>query len=675
MAEHLMGPEHFELFGWAHDVELSPDARRLVWSEISMDVAEDRPVMGLMIAPSDGSEAPRLFTNGPTDFSPRFSPDGRSLAYLSASDGPPALMIAPLDGGAPTKVAGPGPVGSAEWSPAGTSLVLVVEVRDETAVEGPAAANAPTVVRGVSQRRDGEGWHRGRRHLFVYDVATTQLRRLTRGDYDHHSPCWSPDGKTIAFLADRQAGHDHRLGCEDLWRIPASGGRPQRITRGIGSAGLPSYSPDGRLIAFSGVERRADLYDCDTRLLVVDATGSESPRRLVPGLDRPVTFRLGPSRTYAWLGPDEIAFNVVDAGTISLWRARISDARPRPIVTGDLQATGLTVAGRGRAQRIAYEAAWVDTPSEVFTVSPTGASLVKVSRAGERLASAVRLLGATRHTATAPDGLSVEYFLMSAASAPARRSRDAASSQRSARSGRGRPAPGPLYMDVHGGPSLYNPISQLFPYYQALAGAGYSVVLPNPRGGIGYGESFRQLSIGDWGGADYADLMACCDDAVARGLADGRRQFVGGYSYGGFMTSWIVGQTDRFDAAIIGAPVVDHVSLFGTTDIPWFLAASLRGDPWSEPDEVRYRSPLTHLPNVTTPVLLHVNEGDLRCPHGQADELYAGLVWLKKKVEYVRYPGGSHLAFFPMAGMPSQSRDRAARFLEFLGRHGGKRVS
>jgi dipeptidyl aminopeptidase/acylaminoacyl peptidase len=179
---------------------------------------------------------------------------------------------------------------------------------------------------------------------------------------------------------------------------------------------------------------------------------------------------------------------------------------------------------------------------------------------------------------------------------------------------------------------------------------------------------------GDWGGEDYHDLLACADDAIRRGLVDKDRQFVGGYSYGGYMSSWIVGHTNRFKAASIGAPVVDLVAEFGASDVGWWVPRTMGSDPWQSSGILRERSPVAHVPNVDTPVFLYVFEGDLRCPPDQADAFFNGLRWHHKDVDYVRYPGGSHLSAFILGAPPSQSEDRLSRILDFLSRHDGVRT-
>jgi dipeptidyl aminopeptidase/acylaminoacyl peptidase len=200
--------------------------------------------------------------------------------------------------------------------------------------------------------------------------------------------------------------------------------------------------------------------------------------------------------------------------------------------------------------------------------------------------------------------------------------------------------------------------------YQALAAAGYVVILPNPRGSHGYGEEHASACVGDWGGADFEDLMGAVDHLVETGVADPRRLYVAGYSYGGFMSSWAVGHTDRFAAACVSAPVADLASLWGTTDVPHFAEHELEALPWERPDVYAQRSPVSYLSNVTTPVQLFHWEGDLRCPIGQTDEVFQGLRRLGREVVMVRYPGGFHIA-----RSPSQMVDYLTRHLDWFNRH------
>jgi len=642
---------------WAQEPHVSNDGERVAWCEFSLDLERDEPLSSIMVAASRGDNEPRRFSEGPHDFAPAWAPGGRYLAYVSAEPGPPAVHLAPLDGGAPVKVETPGPVRWYNWSPSGDRLVLVVNIGGRGAGTDKAAErNAPRVIRGTFNRLDGAGWLDGRDHLFVYDVSGRFLRQISSGDYNHAQPSWSPDGSSVVFVSDRSRSRDDRIEKGDLWVVAATGGRARRLVGDIGGAAFPTFSPDGSRVGFSGILGAEQEAGRDIRLFIVRSDGLGEIEQIAPDLDRPVAFTLS-ARPFAWLSDDELLFTVVDAGTIGIRRARSGERSGRAIVSGDVQVNGLSVGGADGRRVLSYASAWVDSPAEILCLDLAKRSgrPLPVSRAGRELTRSVELLKAERLQTKSADGLDIEYFVIR---------------RRTVRARPKSPAP-PLFLEIHGGHSLYNPISELFPYYQVLAAAGYVVALPNPRGSIGYGEQFTKQVRGDWAGKDFQDLMTCVDDVIERGMADSRRQFVGGYSYGGFMSAWTVGQTTRFLAAAVGAPVINQASMFGTSDANTFFADALAGDPWASPAALASRSPVSFVRDVRTPVFLYVYDGDLRCPPGQADEFFIGLKWSGKEVEYVRYPGGSHLSYFPMVGAPSQTEDRMRRVLDFLRRHRG----
>jgi dipeptidyl aminopeptidase/acylaminoacyl peptidase len=418
---------------------------------------------------------------------------------------------------------------------------------------------------------------------------------------------------------------------------------------------MPSYSPDGRRIAFTGVENARDWAGREPHLLVVDANGGV-PKVVAPAFDRH-SYPLHPAK---WLSNTEVAFVVLDRGSIVVARARIGQRGARIVAGGNAQIETFDVHLARGDRRLAFGSAWVDDPGNVYVTSldePDGPRL-RLSRSSDAITNEISLVPARRRVITSDDGLAIEYFVMEPRrDSPGRR--------------QGRP---PLYLHIHGGPAGYSPLATTLPTYQSLVAAGYAVIMPNPRGSVGYGEEFARRVIGDWGGQDYFDLMACVDDMVRRGRADENRLFVGGYSYGGYMTSWIVGQTDRFKAAVVGAPVTNLISEFASSDISTYLGDIAGGDPWRNREMFIERSSVSHADKVKTPVFIHVSEGDLRTPVGQSDELFVSLRFLGKEVEYVRYPGGSHMAISTVVGAPSQNVDRIGRILDFLARHGGIRV-
>ncbi|MGH2843543.1 MAG: S9 family peptidase [Solirubrobacteraceae bacterium] len=631
-------------------MDLSADGRRLAFALQEIDQEKDRGVSSIWVAPLDGSSEPRRFTEGPADTRPRWSPDGRWLAYLSVTDENPRhahVRLAPLDGGAPLRLGElPGPVAQFAWSPDSSRLAVVCRlgVPDPdklSAVE----RNSARVPRGDAARLDGVGWHEGRAHLFLVDVTDGSFTQLTRGEYDHSDPAFSPDGSHLVFVSDRHPRRDDRQFRSDVWIVSTSGGRPRRLSGGRGHSVAPTVSPDGTLVCFAGT--LTEPWDADAHAFVVPADGSGPPEPIAPKTDRSVhIFAAAQSNALVWTGPREITMLIIDHGSIVLHRARIGQATSREIVGGDIQIDGFSTSA-GRSE-IVFTATWPDRPSEVYRTNRAGKRPVAVTSINADLRAEVELSPVVRHAITRPDGIEVEYFTI----APPGNSRGRL----------------PLHLDVHGGPHGAWPLNVVSPWHQSLAAAGYLVLLPNPRGSCGYGQEFTAACTYDWGGEDCADILACCDDLVEQGLADPGRMFVAGYSYGGFMTGWLVGHTDRFRAATAGAAVIDQRSMALTTDVPGFARFNMGGTPWQRPDEYDKRSPLHYLPNVTTPVLVVHMEGDLRVPIGQGEELYMGLRTLGKEAEFVRYPGGFHSTF-----APSQLADYATRMIAWNHRHDPRR--
>ena len=622
----------------ASDPDLSPDGRRVAFSVVDTDQEEDRLRWSIWVAPVDASAPPRRFTEGPADKRPRWSPDGRWLAYLSVGAGESEngrLFLAPLDGGVPMPLGEPpGPVEDFAWSPDAARLVVVCRV----GVPEPATAqerNAPRVPRGLAARLDGVGWQEGRRHLFIVEVETGGFRQLTRGEYDHDDPSFSPDGSVVTFVSDRHPRRDDRQFRSDVWTVPVGGGRHRRLTDGKGSASFPTFSPDGTMIAFVGEDN--DRWDSDTYVFVVGVDrGGAAPERLAPELDRPTVVWPGQPAPFAWVSDRDLMVLIADHGAVRLHRARLGQRSTREVIGGDIQIDGIaTCPGR---RSVVFTGSWPDQPSELFAVALSGTDRVQLTALNTEFVQEVALAPVGRSTVVRPDGTEVEYFSI----LPVDRA----------------PRGLPLHVDIHGGPHAAWPSGRWLALHQSIAAAGYAVVLPNPRGSTSYGQAFTRACTGDWGGGDAEDILACCDDLVERGIADGARMFVSGGSYGGFMTSWLVGHTDRFRAATAIAAVVDQTSMALTTEIPGFALFHMGGTPWDRRGEYELRSPLTYLPKVKTPVLVIHWEGDIRVPLSQGEELYGGLRVLGRKAEMVRYPGGFHIM-----RTPSQAVDMTRRIL------------
>lgn len=645
MAKRSFKPEDAYRLKAAADPDLSPDGRRVAFVVAEVDQEADRLCSSVWVAAIDGSTPPRRFSDGPADTSPRWSPDGQWLAYLSATDGEPRhahVRLAPLDGGAPRRLADlPGPISQLAWSPDSRRLVVVCRVgaRDPKK-ESAQERNAPRTVRGLAARFDGVGWQDGRRQLFLVDVEDGRATQLTHGDYDHADPSFSPDGTMVVFASDRHPSRDDRQFRADAWLTPASGGRPRRLTNGKGRVAFPVFSPDGTMVAFAGQLTYA--WDTDNHVFVVPSDASGMAETVAPATDRGVVLFPGLPAPFCWTGESELAMLVADRGSVSLHRARLGERKSRVALGGDIQVDGL--AARAGQKAVAFTASGPDRPSELFVSTLRGADPVQLSHLNDDFLDEVALAPATRSVIGRPDGAKVEYFTMTPSDRPRRRL--------------------PLHLDIHGGPHGMWPSGRMMALHQAIVAAGYALVLPNPRGSTGYGQEFTRACTGDWGGADCEDILACCDDLVERGVADPERMFVSGGSYGGFMTSWIVGHSHRFRAATAVAALLDQRSMALTSDVPDFVLYEMGGTPWERGDEYEKRSPLSYLPEVTTPMLVLHWEGDLRVPTSQGEQLYSGLRLLGKEAEFVRYPGGFHIL-----RTPSQAVDWARRLLAWNERH------
>ena len=650
-----MIPEDLTRILFVTDPQISPDGRRVAFVVTSLSEERDEYLANIWIVGVEGG-TPRRFTAGPRrDIEPRWSPDGTRLAFLSerALKDKLQLYVLPADGGEPTKLTAlEHGVSSIAWAPDGTRLAFVSLVggqHEPESEEEKRKSRPARVITSVKYRFNGEGFTYERRpHVFVVPLDGSSPVQITDGDFIDADPVWAPDGESIVFASARHAARDDD-DASDLWQVPAKGGAPQRLTATTGPVMLPAFAPDGRTIAFLA---RAGLnaYGRNVQLFTVPSEGGQVVC-LTSALDR----SCGPLHVRPQWSPDSRFITVAaeERGDIGLWRvAAPGGSAPVRIVGGERALNGFSASADGRL--LAFAASGPVAPAEVFVCRVDGSDERRLTELNRGWTDSVTLSTPERFRFTRA-GFDLDVWVIRPAGFVA--------GQRY-----------PTLLSIHGGPhAQYG--HNFFDEFQVYAGAGYGVVYTNPRGSQGYGEAFAQAVVGDWGGGDYADVMAALDEALARHpFIDPDRLGVLGGSYGGFLTSWTVGHTKRFKAACSERAVNCHYTMFGTSDIGSSFNVVELGGPLPWEDMARYieRSPLTYAKDITTPLLILHSEDDLRCPIEQAEQLFVALKKLRREVRFVRFPGENHE--MSRSGKPRHRLERFRYILEWFSAHLGRNV-
>ena len=630
------------------DAQVAPNGQWAAFSVETLDWETDSVSSALWIVDTQGGE-PRLLTPGTgAHTTPRWSPDSRQIAFVSTRDGSAQLFVLPVDGGEARQLTSlPGGAAAHAWSPDGSQIAFTSAVLVDPEPEDPGARarweNRPRVIRRAFYKIDGAGYSlESFSQLFTVSTDGGEAMQLTSGAANVFAPAWSPDGSRIAYTKSRDGALDSH--CSDLWTIPANGGIASQVTTSLEACASPSWSPDGKTIAFTGNEDGADAAQY---LWTVPAEGGE-PANIMKSLDRPLGFvTLGSAPAPLWT-PDGTAVYalVADHGNHQLARIAL-DGEVVYLTQGAHQLTLLSADAS--CQLFGYVACTTGAPRELF-------SLRERSQSEQQLTDINASWGAGRAWPTehsrefrGPNGAVYGRLLL-----PARGV-----------------APYPLLVDVHGGPHSQSLLSfEHHPYRFMLASRGWAVLMLDPRGSTSFGGEYSDALRGHWGELDFPEFEAAVDQLVAEGTADADRLAIYGKSYGGFMSAYTLGQTNRYRAAVVSAPVTNAESHFGTSDTGYFVdPAEMGGDPQTAADSYRASSPLVHLRECGTPALLLHGEADQRTPLGQSEELYHRLLALGCETELVLYPGGDHHVL--EQGLPSHRVDYNRRVVDWLERHAG----
>jgi dipeptidyl aminopeptidase/acylaminoacyl peptidase len=635
----------------AADPQLSPDGTRVLYAVASTDRASGKSSSQLWLAAAGTDEARRITWGGERNRGGRWSPatvgarsGGLTIAFVSDRVKQSGIFLLPADGAGEARelTRHGGDAGELAWSPDGARIAYVAHVDPERPDgEEPPAGRAPRprVTRRIDYKRDNRGYlGDARRQLFVVDVATGQRRQVTESALDRAHPQWSPDGRWLAVQLQTSAVTSR------LELIGVDSGEVRLVGPAEGVVTTWAWSPDGDRLLLSHEPRRTGQPDyylyrlADGSLTPVTEALDVLPNGGFPGLVAPAQP--------VWLDERRVLVSAASAAASGLYRLDVASGRLELVHRAPAARSGLSVDADRRL--VAQGHAGPDALGEVVLHDLASGEEMAVTRRsadlfGEAPPPGWELLAVER------GGLTIEALLLKPPGFdPSRRY--------------------PVVLDVHGGPQAFHPYG-FSPVQLCLATNGYLVVAPNPRGSTSYGRDFTVRVREDWGGEDYLDLLAVVDAVVARPYADSERTGIFGYSYGGYMTAWAIGQTDRFRAAVCGAPCFNLVSMYGTSDIGSGFGADEQwgGEPHQNLDWYLARSPSSHAHKAKTPTLLIHGEADERCPIGQSEEMFTALVRAGCEVEYVRYPGGSHL--FMRVGPPEHRADVLGRVLGWFDRH------
>jgi dipeptidyl aminopeptidase/acylaminoacyl peptidase len=642
---------------WIADPQISPDGSEIVYVQVTVDEPKDRYVTSIWAVGAAGGTAPRALTRGPADTAPRWSPDGRSLAFLRAGEKegePPQIHLLSMRGGEPRALtSGEGGAGTPVWSPDGRTIAFMRTMKDTRGTDEATDAESSTtdskapakrksdvrVITRATYRSNGRGYLDPERRSHIWTVElpadhtpAPQPRQVTSGEFDEQNPRWSPDGRWLYFVSTRVREPYYQPPDSDLYRVPVEGGDMSRVASIDGSIDQYAISPDGRRVTFVGSAgvRPVRSYN-QPDLFVADISSGVSPRNLTESWDFDIGAGLtgdqraprGFQAASPIFSPDGRSVLVVGAerGRAGLKRVDTASGRVEPFTAGDEEILGFTAT-----PKLSRVVVLVSTPvavGDLFAVDGSGRGRTALTRVNDTLFSSLALTPPEEIWYPSFDGQRIHAWVQKPPGFdPSKKY--------------------PLILNIHGGP--HAAYGYTFDHeFQWMAAKGYVVLYPNPRGSTTYGQEFGNVIQHRYPGDDAKDLIAGVEELVRRGYVDPARLGITGGSGGGVLTNWIVGHTDRFKAAVSQRSIADWTGFWYSADFTLFNRTWFRGAPWEDPADFVARSPITHVAKVTTPLMLIEGEADYRTPPGEGGEqMFRALKYLKRPVVMVRFPNESH---------------------------------
>ncbi|HKW35673.1 MAG TPA: S9 family peptidase [Candidatus Acidoferrum sp.] len=626
--------------------ELSPDGQWVAYAVRTRMLKEDKNEQRLWMISTHGGDPLPLTAEGVSSGHARWSPDGKYISFLSARDGGKAqVWLLDRRGGEAVRLTEIAQgVDDFEWSPDSTRLVLTL--RDPKPEDLEAAKNKeksasatppkpktppPYVIDRLQFKRDTVGYlDRRRTHLYVFNVSAKTTTQITSGDFDDNEPAWSPDGKSLALSSNRSSDPDANYEAH-IWVVAADntdkGAHLTQVSPKPGPDSSPVWSPDGKWIAYV-TELDPHLFYYNTRhLAVVPATGGQASvltRAFDRSIHRP---RFSSDGKY-------IYFTAEDDGVQNLWRIPVTGGEVTRGIGGRLVVGAYSL---GKDDSVAAQITTIDRPDEIYFLAKDSKEPTRLTKTNDALFAQLRLAQADYVHFKSKDGTPVAGYLY--------RPLDYTAGKKV-----------PTLLNPHGGP-VGQYTASFYHLAQLYAANGYAVLLPNPRGSSGYGQKFCAAIYADWGNKDYQDDVAMVDYAVAQGVADPDKLGVGGWSYGGISTDFIIAQTKRFKAAVSGAGVALVTSFYGHDHYQRDYDIEL-GYPWEHKEAWERISPFYRVGDITTPTLFMGGDLDSNVPILGGEQMYQAMKTLGRTTELVVYPGEYH-GFT----VPSHLKDRMERYM------------
>ncbi|MCE5197130.1 MAG: S9 family peptidase [Negativicutes bacterium] len=648
------------------DCQLSPDGQHIVYVHTVMDLEKNgyKSTLWLLDKTDEGWSAPHQFTYPQSsdklirDTAPRWTACGKGIYFMSNRSGKNQLWIIALDGGEAKQVTTwEEGLGGLVWNPSNGN-----EVAFSSFVPGTKPEQKNKDMRVITKLRykfNGMGFLDPRnKHLFVMNLKTGEYKQITDGKFSEASPAWSPDGKKLAFVSSRLED-DEINEINNVWTVDIASGEIKAVSNSEGTAHDPLFSPDGKWIAYLGHEKGQGKNGVNTSILVRPVEGGAA-KNLTEPFDYTVGNNCGGDAradggngTYAWVGDSSALYALITVhGETNLYRFDLNDGSQTMVTTGKHAITSFSAAPaltKDGNMPVAYVLDGSVCASNIYYKAPEMTEGIRLTELNQALLNEVYVAGMEPISTISRDQVEVHGWLLKPINYDPEQKY-------------------PLVLNIHGGPYGASGYAYFFEY-QLLAANGYAVLISNPRGSATYGEKHALGVIGDWGGGDYADLMNITDQALKDNTwLDASRCGVIGGSYGGYMTNWMITQTNRFKAAVSLRSISNMYTKYGVSDIGWVGNKSGMGgvDLWDKGGEefIMSRSPIRYAPNVRTPVLFMQSEEDYRCPMEQAEQFYVALMRLGNKCEFVRFAGENHE--LSRSGKPMNRQDRLRQIMRWF---------